>query len=172
MGKFLMSLTLSFILASVGVTTTTEYVEADKYIGTPPVREWYILTYPVQTLPTVQDQHGIITIHTRDDIDYITYAEFELMCCFVETVAGNEGFDTQYDVASAIINRLNSDMYPNYIDEIIWKKGDNGLWKYIPNDVDLESVIPSDSVYEAVTEALFVPSENKGTDIEIFINNN
>lgn len=97
----------------------------------------------------------------RDKLDYVTYAEFDLMSAYVEIVAGDKGFATQEKVAEVIINRTLSDDYPDYIDEVIYQKGYRGLWKYIPNDIELYEVEVSDSVYEAVTEALYNPTNEE-----------
>lgn len=124
-----------------------------------------ILSTTQATQPSNQNVE-IIEVTGRNNISYVTMAEFELVSQFVEIVAGDESFETQYEVSEVVFNRLESDDYPNYIDEIIWKKDKTGLWSYIPDDVSISEVTPSDSVYEAVTEALFNPSDYEIIDID------
>ena len=105
----------------------------------------------------------------RRELPYVTYAEFDLMSAYVEIVAGDKDFCIQQQVAEAIINRTLSDRYPDYIDEVIYQKGYYGLWKYIPDNVEMYEVEVSDSVCEAVTEALYNPMYEDTLNIGLLV---
>lgn len=80
----------------------------------------------------------------------ITMEEFDLMAACVMAESGGEDFETQYWVAETILNRVDSNSYPDTIQEVILDPGEfevvaiGTIW----------TVKPTDSVYEAVQSAL------------------
>lgn len=75
---------------------------------------------------------------------YPTLEEFELMARVVMSEAGGEDFECQLAVAQTIINRIESDKFPNSVSEVI----------YQPNQYSVaNNGEPTDSVMEAVQTA-------------------
>lgn len=80
----------------------------------------------------------------------ITPQEYDLICTTVYCESGNQDFDTQVMVALTILNRLESDLFPDTVREVIYSKGAYSVtnWK------NFESYGWTDSVEEAVGYAL------------------
>lgn len=80
----------------------------------------------------------------------ITPQEYDLICTTVWCESGNQDFDTQVMVALTIFNRLESDLFPNTVREVIYSKGAYS----VTNWSNFESRGWTDSVQEAVGYAL------------------
>lgn len=80
----------------------------------------------------------------------LTESEYDLICTTVYCESGNQDFDTQVMVALTIFNRLESNLFPNTVREVIYSKGAYSVtnWK------NFESYGWTDSVQEAVGYAL------------------
>lgn len=104
-----------------------------------PAQECVTVTYPEQTKSDVQ----LIPAYTLDKS--ITLEEFELMCRIVMNESGGEPFQTQVAVAETIVNRINSDKFPNTVMEVLYQP-------YQYSHANNGEV--TDSVREAVTSAL------------------
>lgn len=102
-------------------------------------QECVTVTYPEQTKSDVQ----LIPAYTLDKS--ITLEEFELMCRIVMNESGGEPFQTQVAVAETIVNRVNSDKFPNTVMEVLYQP-------YQYSHADNGEI--TDSVREAVTSAL------------------
>jgi hypothetical protein len=53
----------------------------------------------------------------------LTESEYDLICTTVYCESGNQDFDTQVMVALTILNRLESDLFPDTVKEVIYSKG-------------------------------------------------
>ena len=80
----------------------------------------------------------------------ITPEEYDLICTTVWCESGNQDFDTQVMVALTIFNRLESDLFPNTVREVIYAKGAYS----VTNWSNFENRGWTDSVQEAVGYAL------------------
>lgn len=80
----------------------------------------------------------------------LTESEYDLICTTVYCESGNQDFDTQVMVALTILNRLESDLFPDTVREVIYSKGAYSVtnWK------NFESYDWTDSAEEAVGYAL------------------
>lgn len=86
-----------------------------------------------------------IKVYTLYGTDTITTEEFNLMCRVVMNEAGGDNYTCQVAVAETIINRVNSEYYPNTISDVLWQP-----YQYSHH----ENGAVTDSVAEAVTQAL------------------
>ena len=94
----------------------------------------------------------IIPVYSRETIDEITMDEFDLMCRCVMAEAGGEDYEVQNTVAEVILNRLDSELFPDTIREVIYQEKPKQFvvaWNGMLDDAE-----PTDSVCEAVTFAL------------------
>lgn len=80
----------------------------------------------------------------------LTESEYDLICTTVYCESGNQDFDTQVMVALTIFNRLESDLFPNTVREVIYSKGAYS----VTNWSNFENRGWTDSVQEAVGYAL------------------
>lgn len=86
-----------------------------------------------------------ISVYTIDGISEISLDEFYEMCRVVMNESGGEPYQTQVAVAETIINRVNSDNFPNTVLEVL-----NQPYQYShANNGEV-----TDSVMEAVASAL------------------
>ena len=86
-----------------------------------------------------------ISVYTIDGISEISSDEFYEICRVVMNESGGEPYQTQVAVAETIINRVNSDNFPNTVLEVL-----NQPYQYShANNGEV-----TDSVMEAVTSAL------------------
>lgn len=86
-----------------------------------------------------------ISVYTINGIKKISLNEFNLMCRIVMNVAGGESYKCQVAVAETIINRVNSNKFPNTITDVLWQP-----YQYS----HIENGEVTDSVMEAVTQVL------------------
>lgn len=86
-----------------------------------------------------------ISVYTIDGISEISSDEFYEICRVVMNESGGEPFQTQVAVAETIVNRVNSDGFPDTVTEVL-----NQPYQYShANNGEV-----TDSVREAVTSAL------------------
>lgn len=86
-----------------------------------------------------------IPVYTIDDISEISLDEFYEICRVVMNESGGEPYQTQVAVAETIVNRVNSDKFPNTVMEVLYQP-------YQYSHADNGEI--TDSVREAVTQAL------------------
>lgn len=80
----------------------------------------------------------------------ITMEEFDLMAACVMAESGGEDFEVQYHVAETILNRVDSLLFPETIEQVIMEPGQ---FEVVTNK-SIWNAEPTDSVYEAVQSAL------------------
>lgn len=86
-----------------------------------------------------------IPVCTIDGISEISLDEFYEICRVVMNESGGEPYQTQVAVAETIVNRVNSDKFPNTVMEVLYQP-------YQYSHADNGEI--TDSVREAVTQAL------------------
>lgn len=86
-----------------------------------------------------------IPVYTIDGISEISLDEFYEICRVVMNESGGEPYQTQVAVAETIINRVNSDKFPNTVIEVLYQPYQYS--HYQNGEI-------TDSVREAVTQAL------------------
>lgn len=80
----------------------------------------------------------------------ISMEEFDLMAACIMAESGGEDFQVQYHVAETILNRVDSNLFPDNIEQVIMEPGQ---FEVVENK-EIWNVTPTDSVYEAVQSAL------------------
>lgn len=86
-----------------------------------------------------------VPVYTIEKLSKITLDDFYEICRVVMNEAGGEGYKCQVAVAETIINRINSDKFPDTIYEVLYQP-----WQYS----HASNGEVTDSVKEAVTQAL------------------
>lgn len=99
------------------------------------------------------------------EIKSITIDEFELISKTVMAESGGEDYDTQYACAETILNRIDSDDFPNTVEGVLFQKNQFSVW----SNGAAEKAIPTDSVYEAVQYA--IEERTFPTDVVYFTSN-
>lgn len=67
---------------------------------------------------------GVLTVDTPDQIEEEIYlGELELLAQLVEAEAGNQPFEGKCLVADVVLNRVESEDFPNTISEVIFQDG-------------------------------------------------
>lgn len=62
---------------------------------------------------------GMVPVYGRDRIDYISLEDFDMMARVVYAEAKTESFDGKVAVAEVILNRAESDSFPDTVAEVI-----------------------------------------------------
>lgn len=93
---------------------------------------------------------GMIPVYDRDSIDYISDEDFDLMAKTVYAEAKTEEFEGQVAVAEVILNRVESDNYPNTVKDVIKQPGAFASW----SNGSVEAAPFDDECCEAVQDAL------------------
>lgn len=93
---------------------------------------------------------GMVPVYDRDSIDYISDEDFELMAKTVYAEAKTEEFEGQVAVAEVILNRVESDNYPNTVKGVITQPGAFASW----SNGSVEAAPFDDECCEAVQDAL------------------
>lgn len=86
-----------------------------------------------------------VPVYTIEKLSKITLDDFYKICRVVMNEAGGESYKCQVAVAETIINRINSDKFPNTIEGVLYQP-----WQYS----HASNGEVTDSVKEAVTQAL------------------
>ncbi|WP_455618850.1 cell wall hydrolase [Eisenbergiella sp.] len=71
---------------------------------------------------------GMVPVYGRESIDYISDEDFDLMAKTVYAEAKTEEFEGQVAVAEVILNRVESDNYPNTVKDVITQPGAFSSW--------------------------------------------
>lgn len=86
-----------------------------------------------------------VPVYTIEKLSKITLDDFYEICRVVMNEAGGESYKCQVAVAETIINRINSDKFPNTIEGVLYQP-----WQYS----HASNGEVTDSVKEAVTQVL------------------
>ena len=62
---------------------------------------------------------GMIPVYDRAGIDYISFEDFDKIAKIVYAEAKTESFDGKVAVAEVVLNRVESDNFPNTVEEVI-----------------------------------------------------
>lgn len=104
-----------------------------------------------------------ITPYYQDIAESITEEEIELLASVVRAEAGNQSFTGQKAVAEVVLNRVQSDKFPDSVQSVIYQEGQFStaayLDKYPPTEIqyhvvetvlkESEPVIPEDVMFFA-----------------------
>lgn len=93
---------------------------------------------------------GMVPVYDRDSIDYISDEDFDLMAKTIFAEAKTEEFEGQVAVAEVILNRVESDNYPNTVKGVITQPGAFASW----SNGSVEAAPFDDECCEAVQDAL------------------
>ena len=95
-------------------------------------------------------------LHEMDEM-----AELELLACCTFAEAGNQGYTGMRKVAAVVLNRVNSDQFPDTITEVITQKNQ---FECVSNG-SIYRLGPSEECFDAVRDEL---KERSDTDILFF----
>lgn len=62
---------------------------------------------------------GMVPVYGREGIDYISFEDFDKIAKIVYAEAKTESFDGKVAVAEVVLNRVESDNFPNTVEEVI-----------------------------------------------------
>ena len=92
----------------------------------------------------------------------LTEAEFQVLCRIVEAEAGGEDINGRILVANVILNRVQSEAFPNTVEGVVFQKH-NGRFQFSPiYDGRYNRVKISEETVEAVERALAGEDYSKG----------
>ncbi|MDD6811628.1 MAG: cell wall hydrolase [Lachnospiraceae bacterium] len=88
--------------------------------------------------------------------------DYDTLLRIVEAEAGGEDADGKLLVANVVLNRVNSDKFPDTVTEVVMQRED-GVAQFSPTvDGRFQSVTVSEDTYEAVQRALYGEDISKG----------
>ena len=93
---------------------------------------------------------GMVPVYGREGIDYISLDDFELMGKTVFAEAKTEEFEGQVAVAEVILNRVESENFPDTVEEVIKQDGAFSSW----GNGSVEVAPLDDECLEAVQDAV------------------
>lgn len=93
---------------------------------------------------------GMVPVYARAGIDYISLDDFELMGKTVFAEAKTEEFEGQVAVAEVILNRVESENFPDTVEEVIKQDGAFSSW----GNGSVEAAPLDDECLEAVQDAV------------------
>lgn len=124
-----------------------------------PVVTYSTYTYPSCATAVVED----IEVE-NNDLEFIVeemyYDELEYLAACVEAEAGNQGLLGKRYVVDVILNRVDSDKFPNTITEVIEEPKQFS----VVSDGRINTVVPSEETYQAIQMEL----ENRLDDTILF----
>lgn len=93
---------------------------------------------------------GMVPVYGREGIDYISLDDFELMAKTVFAEAKTEDFEGQVAVAEVILNRVESENFPDTVEAVIKQDGAFSSW----GNGSVEAAPLDDECLEAVQDAV------------------
>lgn len=103
--------------------------------------------FPEWVKPQIE---GMVPVYGRETIDYISLDDFEYMAKVVYAEAKTEVFEGQVAVAEVILNRMESESFPDTVEGVIKQDGAFASWR---NGM-AEAAPLDDECLEAVQEAV------------------
>ncbi len=105
---------------------------------------WY------QPLMCQAEEQETISVYTSDSFETITLEEFDMISKIIMAEAEGEEWEAQWYIACVILNRVESDLFPDSVEEVIFQeKQFSCVW-----NGRYDRVIPNDSCMEALQYAL------------------
>ena len=108
------------------------------------VKEVHVLNIPDETVVEVMQETPV------DLIEEAYYDSLEMLACCVEAEAGNQDYLGKRLVVDVILNRVESERFPNDIPSVITQKGQFA----VHSSGAMYRAIPSEETYAAVREEL------------------
>ena len=108
-----------------------------------------------ETITETVEVEKIVEVETKLLPVYeVTDEEFELLCKIVMWESGSEPFECKQYVCQTVLNRVDSELFPNTIYEVLYQKNQ---FSNINSDKFNNQVVNQDSVYavETVLKGLF-----------------
>lgn len=120
---------------------------------------WY------QPLTCNAEEQEKILVYTSDFFETITFEEFDMISQIIMAEAEGEDWEAQWYIACVILNRVESDLFPDSIEEVIFQeKQFSCVW-----NGRYDRVVPNDSCMEALQYAL--DTERIPKDVYYFTSN-
>lgn len=105
---------------------------------------------PIGSIGTCEVTFQAYEIEAQEPAYILSDEEFELLARLVTAEAENQSFEAQYYVACVVMNRVESDYFPDSVTEVIWQKEPARQFSSMWNG-RYDSCVTTDSCYEAVT---------------------
>lgn len=118
-----------------------------------------------QSLMCHAEEQKKILVYTSDFLETITFEEFDMISQIIMAEAEGEEWEAQWYIACVILNRVESDLFPDSIEEVIFQeKQFSCVW-----NGRYDRVVPNDSCMEALQYAL--DTERIPKDVYYFTSN-
>lgn len=118
-----------------------------------------------QPLMCHAEEQEKILVYTSDSFEEITVEEFDMISKVIMAEAEGEAWEAQWFIACVILNRVESDLFPDTIEEVIFQENQfSCVW-----NGRYDRVIPNDSCMEALQYAL--DTERIQEDVYYFTSN-
>lgn len=118
-----------------------------------------------QPLMCHAEEQEKISVYTSDSFETITFEEFDMISQVIMAEAEGEEWEAQWYIACVILNRVESDLFPDSVEEVIFQeKQFTCIW-----NGRYDRVIPNDSCMEALQYAL--DTERIPEDVYYFTSN-
>ncbi|MCM1223750.1 MAG: cell wall hydrolase [Lachnospiraceae bacterium] len=118
-----------------------------------------------QSLTCRAEEQEKILVYTSDFLETITFEEFDMVSQVITAEAEGEDWEAQWYIACVILNRVESDLFPDSIEEVIFQeKQFSCIW-----NGRYDRSRPNDSCMEALQYAL--DAERIPEDIYYFTSN-
>lgn len=98
--------------------------------------------------PVIEDVKVPIMDDSELPVKAISKADIELLAKVVEAEAGNQGIEGKRLVTDVILNRVDSDIFPDNIHDVIYQKNQFSVVGYI------DSVVVTDETFAAIESEL------------------
>lgn len=106
-----------------------------------------------------------VLVYTSDSFETITIEEFDMISKVIMAEAEGEDWEAQWYIACVVLNRVESDLFPDSVEEVIYQENQfSCVW-----NGRYDMVIPNDSCMEALQYAL--DAERIPEDIYYFTSN-
>lgn len=103
-----------------------------------------------QSLMCHAEEQEKILVYTSDFFETITFEEFDMISQIIMAEAEGEEWEVQWYIACVILNRVESDLFPDSIEEVIFQENQfSCVW-----NGRYDRVVPNDSCMEALQYAL------------------
>ncbi len=133
----------------ITVTTAAEEIEADT-IETETDPELVVQKESISVVPTEEETTVSSSISLSD-------GDYDLLCKIVEAEATGQEVEGKMYVAAAIMNRINSDSFPDTVSGVVYERG-----QFSPVRDGRINCTPTETTYEAVNRVLSGETDAQG----------
>lgn len=134
-----------------GIVNSEEQVAAESLYETTESSFSMSVLYAAQSSSSIEEENECEEeeTETKEPAYTISDEEFELLTRLVTAEAENQSFKAQYYVACVVMNRVESEYFPDSITEVVWQKEPSRQFSSMWNG-RYDSCETTESCYEAV----------------------